>query len=70
MKKKIYLQADEGSTIAGSGIHRHQKIKLEITHDIIMVPMAKPEAKAVANNTDETLAPTPAPAAAPQTIKT
>lgn len=30
----------------------------------------KPDASAVANNTDETLAPTPAPAAAPQTINT
>lgn len=36
----------------------------------VRVPMAKPEAKAVANNTDETLAPTPAPAAAPHTINT
>lgn len=32
--------------------------------------MAKPEAKAVASKTEDTLAPTPAPAAAPQTIKT
>lgn len=36
----------------------------------VRVPMAKPEAKAVANNTEDTLAPTPAPAAAPHTIKT
>lgn len=32
--------------------------------------IANPDAKAVANNTDDTLAPTPAPAAAPQTMNT
>lgn len=32
--------------------------------------IANPDAKAVASSTDETLAPTPAPAAAPQTINT
>ena len=36
----------------------------------VNVATAKPEAKAVANSTDDTLAPTPAPAAAPQTMKT
>lgn len=32
--------------------------------------MANPDARADASRTDETLAPTPAPAAAPQTMKT
>lgn len=36
----------------------------------VNVATAKPEAKAVASKTDETLAPTPAPAAAPHTMNT
>lgn len=36
----------------------------------VRVVIANPDANAVANKTDDTLAPTPAPAAAPQTINT
>lgn len=36
----------------------------------VSIVTAKPEANAVANRTDETLAPTPTPPAAPQTMKT
>jgi len=36
----------------------------------VNVAIASPEARAVARSTDETLAPTPAPAAAPQTMNT
>lgn len=36
----------------------------------VRVVIANPDANAVANSTDETLAPTPAPAAAPHTINT
>lgn len=36
----------------------------------VNVVMANPDASADANSTDETLAPTPAPAAAPHTINT
>lgn len=36
----------------------------------VRVVIANPDANAVANNTDDTLAPTPAPAAAPHTINT
>lgn len=36
----------------------------------VNVAIASPEARAVARSTEETLAPTPAPAAAPQTMNT